>query len=52
MSHCTYSSVQYLKVDGVTLYCCLQCTVVLVGVVLKGLLGGTMMWQCDHVVWP
>ena len=30
------------------LYCCLQCTVVLVGVVLKDLLGGTMMWQCDH----
>ena len=34
-------SVQCLQVDDVTLYYHLQCTVVLVGVVLKDLLGGT-----------
>ena len=32
-------SVQWLQVDDV--YCRLQCTVVLVGLVLKDLLGGT-----------
>ena len=29
------------------LYCCLQCIMVLVGVVLKYLLGGTIMWQSE-----
>ena len=34
-------SVQCLQVDDVIPILCLQCTVVLVGVVLKDLLGGT-----------
>ena len=34
-------SVQCLQVDDVIPYCHLQCTVVLVGLVLKYLLGGT-----------
>ena len=34
MSNCTFS-VQCLQVDDLTLYCRLQCTVVVVGVVLK-----------------
>ena len=34
-------SVKFLQVDDVILYCCLQCTVVLVDVVLKVSHGGT-----------
>ena len=39
---------QCLKVDDV-IPCYLQCTVVLVGVVLKDLLGGTTWWHCERV---
>ena len=36
-------SVHCLQVDDVIPYCCLQCSVVLVGKVLKDLLGGSLL---------